>query len=329
MKKNITIKDISKLAGVTNITVSRVFNNPEIVNEVTRNKIINIANELGYRPNIYARKLRGKSNRIVGLVTNSLFNPVYLDIMKVISEKLNEKNIVLMIFETNGDIKSEERAIHTLCDYQVDAILLSAITDQEDYYPNYIKDAKEMNIPLLLIDRDVPDLELPGVFLKNYDIGIQVGEYVSQAKKSGKILIIGGPSNSIITRKRIKGILSKLGSFDTEILYSDYSFGKSYPTILEKLKSLDEKPSWIIGINGLISLASIKAASVLKLSDINIFSIDSVPGADIFDVHIPCIATNNDLWGERIFDLLYSILNKNNSNLNNQKIYMESNIINI
>ena len=63
VKKNITIKDIANFSGYSTQTVSRVINNDTKVKEETREKILEIIEKYGYRPNLYAKSLVAKKNK--------------------------------------------------------------------------------------------------------------------------------------------------------------------------------------------------------------------------------------------------------------------------
>ena len=67
-----TIKEISEKANVSIATVSKVLNGKGRVTDQTRQHILDIANELNYRPNLYARNLKAKSTKTIGIITEDL-----------------------------------------------------------------------------------------------------------------------------------------------------------------------------------------------------------------------------------------------------------------
>jgi len=77
MKKNITIKDIARMANVSHTTVSRALNNKSRIRNETKEKILSIARELNYRPDFIARSLVMKRTRTLGLVITTIANPFY------------------------------------------------------------------------------------------------------------------------------------------------------------------------------------------------------------------------------------------------------------
>ncbi|MGH8844616.1 MAG: LacI family DNA-binding transcriptional regulator, partial [Advenella sp.] len=74
-----SILDIATQAGVSPATVSRVFNAPHLVNERTRQQILAVALEQGYRPNASARTLRTQRSHVIGVVLPTLTNPVFAE----------------------------------------------------------------------------------------------------------------------------------------------------------------------------------------------------------------------------------------------------------
>ncbi|MDC0612040.1 LacI family transcriptional regulator [Vibrio sp.] len=324
-KKNSTIVDIAKRANVTNITVSRAFNKPDLVKPDTREAILKIAKELNYVPNAFARNLKNNESKIIGLVTDSTFNPVYANILKRLSQMADKRGYMVMIFETNGSESAENRAVKTLFSHKASAILLSVVSDREGYRPDYLELAKAYNIPLILFDRDIPDADLPGVFLNNVEIGVKAGKFLAK-KDYSRYLICGGPADSEITRDRIGGIIGGLRASSDQIdyLYSDYSYEIAYPAIIDYLQSSDQIPNCVIGINGVISMAILKALRILGYKNIPLFSIDEVPFSDVYGAQIPCIANHPQDWGEQVGMLLFDILD---GKTKEKRIYISSTLI--
>jgi DNA-binding LacI/PurR family transcriptional regulator len=84
----VTLKDIAKQAGVSVATVSRVLNGRDVgkfVSEVTQQRIFSIASELGYRPNLLARGLRGNHSSLIGVLVRDIADPFMSEIVKGIN----------------------------------------------------------------------------------------------------------------------------------------------------------------------------------------------------------------------------------------------------
>ena len=76
-----TLVEVARRAGVSPSTVSRVLNNTGRVSERTRARVLKIAKELKYRPDIHAQTLAGGNSKTLGVIFSNLQNPFFLDIV--------------------------------------------------------------------------------------------------------------------------------------------------------------------------------------------------------------------------------------------------------
>lgn len=103
MSKNITIKDVAKVAGVSVATVSYVINSrtDQKISEDTRKKILQVVNLLGYVPNQNARCLVNNKNRNLYLITrndgNILYRAEVLDFVKDLASFFKDTDLQLTI----------------------------------------------------------------------------------------------------------------------------------------------------------------------------------------------------------------------------------------
>lgn len=307
---NSTIVDIARRAGVTNITVSRAFNKPELVKAATREKIHAIAKELNYVPNAFAQGLKNSSSQIIGIVTSSLYNPFYSSLIQRVSRIARKQGYQIMLFDTDGSEEAEDQAIQALFSYKARGILLSAVRDDKQYQPAYIEQAASYHIPLILIDRDLYNRQLGGVFLNNNKIGLLAGEYLA-AQPESKMLILGGPANSEITLSRTSGILDALYEKKNHItiINGDYDFISQEVEVRTWLSQPENQPEYIIGLNGIITLGAMSICHDLNLySQVKFFSVDKPPGANSYGMRIAGVYHDTEMLGEIAAELLFTAI---------------------
>lgn len=116
---SVTIKDIAKKAGVSFSTVSKALRNSPLVNEETKRRVIQIATEMGYQPNMAARNLVSKRSSSIGIVWPTVERIAPTALMKSIISRL-EKEGYTSIFSLNR----ADAAIRSFQRFQVDAILV-------------------------------------------------------------------------------------------------------------------------------------------------------------------------------------------------------------
>lgn len=301
-----TIIDIAKRANVTDITVSRAFNHPELVKKETREKILAIAQELNYVPNVFARNLKNKNSRIIGVVTDSTFNPFYVVLIQTVSRLAKEKGYQVMIFDTDSDEKAEQTAIETLVSYKASGILLSPVRDDKAYQPSYLSLIDQHKVPLVFVDRSIYGKDYPGLFLKNFEIGALTGKYLNQ-QRSENTLIVSGPEHSEISLSRLAGIYDQFTNRkNIHVLYSSYIFSKKDEEYLrEKIKELYTPNMYIVGLNGIITAGMYKIISELGLS-CRYFSVDLPPYADTYHLSISGVHHDSVYLGKRTAELLFA-----------------------
>lgn len=125
--EKIDSKKIAKLAGVSPTTVSRVINNEKYVREKTKEKVLKIINELGYTPDFFARGLRIKKSKTIGLIVGDIENPYYSRMAKGIIKVCEESNYNVIVCNSNYEQKLGEKYIDMLLSKRVDGLLISTI----------------------------------------------------------------------------------------------------------------------------------------------------------------------------------------------------------
>lgn len=127
MGKNITIVDVAKLAGVSNGTVSRYFHEPHRVQQTTRDRIEQAIASLDYKPNAIARNFRMGNTGAVMVLTSSIGDPFYGEILAGIGKEAKKTGHAIRIEEIHeGTLNSEDLAAF-FRSRQVDGIIIIGI----------------------------------------------------------------------------------------------------------------------------------------------------------------------------------------------------------
>ena len=138
-KKSVTISDIAKRVGMTTITVSRALSKPDLVKPATLARILEVARELDYVPNAFARGLKRSESLIIGVITASVDNPFYSEMIKAISREAKKHGYTIMLVDTDELEELESKAVDTLLGYRVAGIILSPVSDEPSYQPDYLE----------------------------------------------------------------------------------------------------------------------------------------------------------------------------------------------
>ncbi len=155
MDRKLTIADISRIAGVSKATVSRVLNNSEKVNEVTRQNILKIIEENNYQPSNLARALTKKRSHIIGVVIEDLANPFFTEIARGIESELHKNGYIMFLTSSNWDRDKEQDIVNKLYRHQIDGLLITPIETETPVF----KMLKKSSLPVVLMNyrRSDPD----------------------------------------------------------------------------------------------------------------------------------------------------------------------------
>ncbi len=148
MTKKLNIDDISKMAGVSKATVSRVLNNSDKVNSNTRQNILNIIEKYNYQPSNLARALSKKTSKIIGVIIEDLANPFFTEIARGIETVLHNNGYIMFLTSSNWNRAKEEEIINKLYRNQIDGLLITPIIGQTPL----LKALKENNLPIVFIN---------------------------------------------------------------------------------------------------------------------------------------------------------------------------------
>ncbi|MBO3749450.1 LacI family DNA-binding transcriptional regulator [Streptosporangiaceae bacterium NEAU-GS5] len=199
----VTIRDVAQAAGVHVSTVSRTFTAPQQVNEDTRNRVIEVARELGYRPNRAARSLTtGRTNNI-GLIVADLANPFFSSIIKAAQAHARERDYHVFVADTDEDPAVEEELVQAFTK-QVDGVILCSPRITNRVITRLAKD-----VPFVVVNR-----RLRGYATILMDVAQGSRLAIEHLRELGhrKIAVASGPSGSwtsaemVAAARAVKGI---------------------------------------------------------------------------------------------------------------------------
>ncbi len=164
MTSNYTIKDISRLAGVSISTVSRYINGKyEFMSADTRDRIRRVIDQSNYEPNAAARNLKLKKNRTIAFIYSEFNQPSIKDILGVIHSAVSQMGYQIMIFDSGSDIEMEKKIINT-CSKQVDGIVFRPISTDLRIYNRLLA----QGIPVVLFDRMISSWQYDAIYFDHY-----------------------------------------------------------------------------------------------------------------------------------------------------------------
>ncbi len=121
---------MSKVSGVSLITVSRTLGKPSTVHESTRQKVFKAIEEIGYLPNLIARSLVSSRSNVVGAVVPILSSSLFADLVQGIASTLREENLQMLMAVSERSTTLEGEAVKAFIGRQADAIIVTGFTQR-------------------------------------------------------------------------------------------------------------------------------------------------------------------------------------------------------
>ncbi|WP_099221317.1 catabolite control protein A [Listeria costaricensis] len=257
---NVTIYDVAREANVSMATVSRVVNGNPNVKPVTRKKVLDVINQLGYRPNAVARGLASKRTTTVGVIIPDISNVFYAELARGIEDiaTMYKYNIILSSSDENED--KELQVLNTLLGKQVDGIIYMGekITDQLqeefDRSPAPVVLAGAVDLENKLASVNIDYLEATKSAVKRFaDNGRKRIAFVSGSLEE--------PVNRELKLEGYKQALKEAGlSFDESLIVeSDYNYDAGVKA-WQELSKLAQKPDAVIASEDELAIGILNAA---------------------------------------------------------------------
>lgn len=126
--RKMTLKDVSKMAGLSLVTVSRALHRPESVREQTRQRVQKAIEEIGYFPNLSARSLVSNRSDMIGVVVPILASSLFADFAQGVASALRAENKQMLLGVSQRSSATEADAVRTFIARQADAIIVTGFT---------------------------------------------------------------------------------------------------------------------------------------------------------------------------------------------------------
>ena len=200
-KKRVNLRDVARAADVSVATVSRVLNAPQVVQQGTRDRVLQAIDTLGFHPSAAARAINSGRTRILGALIPTLDNAIFASTIEAIEKRLGDFGYSLVVATTSGDPGQELRRARELLDIGVEGFFLSGITHDDAL----VALLENRDVPIIAISHFDPCYRYPTVGYDNRQAAQKALEHlVAQGHRSIAVLH-GSPDFDDRTRARLDG----------------------------------------------------------------------------------------------------------------------------
>lgn len=274
-----TIYEVSKLAGVSLATVSRVMNGNSKVRPATKEKVLAAIKELDYRPSSAAQSLASSQSNSVGILVSELHGPYFGSMMSEIEATLRAAGKHVIIIPGHSDKEAEKDAIKFLLDRDCDALILhvEALSDTE------VLDLSAKSKALFIyINRLIDTAEDRSIILNNRLGGYLATQHLT-SRGHKNIGYISGPLWKADATDRLAGhmkALSEIGihDHDTHMVEGTFREESGFESMQKLLADFPEMTATVCGNDEMAAgaMRAIREAGLSIPDDISLVGFDNI-----------------------------------------------------
>lgn len=196
-----TMQDVAKAAGVSKATVSRVLaGNERGCSAVTAANVRQAAERLGYVVNAVAASLRSRRSFTIGLILADIANPFFGGVASGVEERLSRTGYSVILGNTGNALERERELVRVLVERRIDGLIVASSAAS----PEHFHAARARGVPLVLVDTEIEGLDVDCITIDNEAAAaLAVRHLIEHGHR--RIAIVTGPLEAAFDRQRLAG----------------------------------------------------------------------------------------------------------------------------
>jgi len=292
-RKGVTLKDVAAAANVSRATAARALNSYGYVGDETAQRVLEVADSLGYRANRVAQALRRGQLPIVGFVPGDIQNPFFARIAHDLEVELRKQHHNLLIASSEEDVEQEKELLESLRSLSVRGFVLAPTSATDNQH--VVKLARD-GAPIVLIDRVAKNVRCDSVVVDNEGGAREVVDYLV-ANGHRRIALLRDESRISTAQERLAGYQNSLQEHG--IALDETLIGVSRSTVEHaieatiRLFSRRDRPTALFTVDSLMTQGALLALRSMGLSipqDVSLVGFDDFDLATFTDPQITVVA---------------------------------------
>ena len=301
-----SIRQIAKLAGVSNATVSRVINGSNLVTPETTERIQKIIGDLKFVPNRSAARFKHGKSQIYGAIVPDLTNPFFMEMAKIFEELLVENDLEMLVSNTDFHPSRTQLSIRRMLLRRVDGVAFMCSEKEGATLESLVQN----RIPVVTTDHH---RTAPGMsdIVVNFRDGMK--QIVGHLKELGhrNIGFIGGTEGLATSRDRRDSFLDAvvkfgLSSQDSWIVAGDFRISGG-ALGMESILKQEGRPTAVVTANDLTAFGALRKVHEMGLripEDISLTGCDDIEMSDVVYPPLTTLRISRRQYAQILFDAL-------------------------
>lgn len=305
--------DVAARAGVAPNTASTILNNrPDSwASKETRERVLQAAKELDYRPSKAAQGVRLGRYNTIGLVVPDLHNPFYPVLADFLDQAIETHGYDLIVEHTRNDLASEQHCFQSILDRQVDGVAL--IVSDPDLHRPYLAKLAAGGLPAVALAAK-PDVPLPiDSVLIDFSEGLAQAIAYLIGLGHTRFAFLCALAKGQDDGKRPERFRSLLGAHgiapeNISFVRCEHHIASARDAFREVLRQpRGQRPTALLALNDLSAIGAIRAATDAGLSvprDLSVVGVDNIPLGEFLPVSLTTIGQPIQAMVARTAELL-------------------------
>jgi LacI family transcriptional regulator len=309
LRRRPTIRDVAQFAGVAVSSASRVLSGHPDVSDDMRARVLSAVEKLGYEPDFLAQSFRSGATMSVGFISLDVSSPVLAEVAMGAESALRASGYSMLILNSEGDSARDVQHIRWLERRRVDGVLIS-LADETS--PEMVSALRSLNVPVVLIDREVAGADGVSAVLCDWNNGIRSVVAHFAALGHRRVGLVSGNLQIRPGRAAVQAFLECASDLNVHplVISGPFEEGHGHRATHEMLDST-APPTAIIAGGDQIFLGVLRAIRERGLNipnELSLATFDDLPLLNLLEPPVDVVHRRPRVFGEILAGLMLQAL---------------------
>ena len=310
MKKRLSISDIAKNLGVSVTTVSFILNDKakeKRISDGMTKRVLDYVKKVGYKPNQLAKSLRTGKSKTIGLLVEDISNAFFSSIADQIEKLAYDYGYHIIYCSMHNDESRAKELIQLFYDRQIDGFIIAPTEGLSDVIQRLLTN----NVPVVLFDRKIEDLDTNYVISENVDGAYQGTQSLFKDNKASKVGFVTINSNQQQMKGRLEGYMKAVDEAGGDFSIKKINRIQDESATIEDIKDfiVDNKLDGVLFATNYLAISGLKAIKKYNLPIANLVSFDENTIFSLVEPPVSAIAQNIHEMACQVVHILVNEIN--------------------
>ncbi|QTY27277.1 LacI family DNA-binding transcriptional regulator [Flavobacterium sp. CS20] len=317
INNRVRLEDVARALKVSIATVSRAMSDSNRVKPETKKRILDVAKQMGYRPNQIAKSLSSGKTNILGVIIPRYDEPFFIEVCRGIDHFARKHNYRILISSSRNSFNYEKENVLAFEKGTVDGVAMSFTHDTHSY--EHVEELIERKMPLVLFDNINKKIDGAG-HVKIDDFSSAFNAVEELIKRENRYIgYIGGTSKKSVFNQRFDGFVKAHDKYQKPFKEKHLLNCKSYHQehefheVYNFLSKLDDMPDAFFCSTDNYAILCIKSLTKLGYrvpKDIEVIGFGNLHYSSMFIPELTCVSQPSFKMGENIAEMLLNKIDK-------------------